>query len=67
MLRPNAPDLDALLKLRPDITAVGKRLIASLILELEFHSPGMTSARFSAKRDGTDTDQFSAPAATWRA
>jgi hypothetical protein len=31
--------LDLLLELRPDITEIGKRLIASLLLELEFHSP----------------------------
>lgn len=30
--------LDTLLELRPDIAPIGKRLIASMILELEFHS-----------------------------
>ena len=37
--RTHDASLDALLELRPDITEVGKRLIASLIMELEFNSP----------------------------
>src|ERR1700680_2454528 len=37
--RTDDSSVDALLELRPDITDVGKRLIASLLLELEFHSP----------------------------
>jgi hypothetical protein len=37
--RTHDASLDALLELRPDITEVGKRLIASLVMELEFNSP----------------------------
>lgn len=37
--RTHDSSLDALLELRPDITPIGKRLIASLMLELEFNSP----------------------------
>jgi hypothetical protein len=37
--RTHDSSLDLLLELRPDITEIGKRLIASLLLELEFHSP----------------------------
>jgi len=36
--RTHDSSLDALLELRPDITPIGKRLIASLMLELEFHA-----------------------------
>jgi hypothetical protein len=37
--RTHDSSIDALLELRPDLEALGKRLIASLLLELEFHSP----------------------------
>jgi len=36
--RTHDSSLDTLLELRSDIAPIGKRLIASLILELEFHS-----------------------------
>jgi hypothetical protein len=41
--------LDALLELRPDITEVGKRLIAAILLELEFHSK--SSQRYPEPKD----------------
>ena len=42
--RTHDASLDSLLELRPDITSAGKRLTASMILELEHHST--FSARF---------------------
>ncbi len=47
--RTHDSSLDTLLELRPDITDAGKRLIASMILELEYHST--FHARYPAPKD----------------
>jgi hypothetical protein len=57
--RTHDPSLDTLLELRPDITTVGKRLIAALLLEFEFNS----SFRFPEPKDDWLTLFFSELAA----
>ncbi len=52
--RTNDASLDTLLELRPDITEVGKRLIAALVLEYEFNSP----ARYPSPKDDWITTVF---------